>query len=346
MISLGGGFQNYITQKKDGSPRMNEIRAMKEVAEFVRPREKYCFRGKAKHQVAILLSAWDRKHESVSLFSRTGYERVLGTTALLCDAGHSTEIVSEHTIRGKCADYPVLLVPELHKGLAKETIVELMDYAKNGGNLFLMGQTTCKVFAENGAPFCVNDVEKDEYRFFTMDNASFGAVLGMCGVQAEASEWHAVSFNKQSADEQNLVEVGPFGKGKIAAVGSDIGMTYMKRTQYLYRVLVRAILDRMYDPIVRIESVEGKLEVTVLEKDGRTMIQLVNGNGDHANPLSATEDFIPACYNAKLAIKLPKKPAKLIQQPCGKELDFVYADGKAYVTIDKIPMHEIIEVQE
>ena len=88
------------------------------------------------------------------------------------------------------------------------------------------------------------------------------------------------------------------------------------------------------------------MEITVLEKDGRMMIQLVNANGNHADPRSATEDFIPACYNVQLALNLSAKPRKLILQPEGKELDFAYENGKASVKLDKLNMHEIIEVVE
>ena len=72
VISLGGGFQNYITQYPDGAPKMEEIHHMKAVADFVRAREPYCFRGKARHQAAILLSTYDRHWESAGLFSRNG----------------------------------------------------------------------------------------------------------------------------------------------------------------------------------------------------------------------------------------------------------------------------------
>jgi len=238
-----------------------------------------------------------------------------------------------------------LIIPELYTGLAAETMSELLEYAQNGGSLLLIGKKTCEVFAAAGAPFACS-VPEDEYRLFTLDNEAFGYSVDTCAIQAANGEVCAVSTDGKYEDERAFAAVMPFGKGKIAAVGADIGLLYMKRAQYLHKDLMRGILNKLYTPIVSLENTEGKVEITVLEKDGRMMIQLVNANGNHADPRSATEDFIPACYNVQLALNLSAKPQKLILQPEGKELDFAYENGKASVKLDRLNMHEIIEVVE
>ncbi|MBQ2955836.1 MAG: alpha-L-fucosidase [Clostridia bacterium] len=344
VISLGGGFQNYITQYPDGSPRMDQIRGMKAVADFMREREPYCFRGRAVHQVAVLLSTWNWHRGSKSLFTRYGFERNTGLTALLCDAGHSTEIVSEHTIKGRCPDYPVIIVPELPHGLADETIAELMEYAENGGNLVLIGEKTLSLFEKAGAPYSLGELTEDA-AVFTLDGLRFGNVSGFRTVTAEG-ETCANAALTQRDDGKPLACVIPYGKGKISAVCFDLGNAYYTSSQYLHRTLIKTLLDKLYSPIVRLDSVEGKLEVTVLKKDGRMMIQLVNANGDHSNTRSASEDFIPACHDISLSIALVKVPAHLILRPAGKELDFTFSDGRAAVRIPKIAMHDIIEVVE
>lgn len=345
VISIGGGFQNYITQYPDGSPRMDQIRGMKAVEEFMRPREKFCFRGKAAHQVAVLLSTWDRHLESDSLFSRTGCERVMGATALTCDAGHSTEIVSEHTLKGKCADYPVIVVPELYSGLAPETVEELLAYAKNGGSLLLTGCKTCALFAEAGAPFALNEPGAP-YNLFTMDGVSFGTIRNFRTISAETGTTIASASLQQRDEKSPIASIIPFGQGKIGVIGADIGLAYNEQAQYLHRTLIRAMLDGLYSPIVRLDRADGKLEITVLRKDGRMMIQLVNANGDHTNPAVASEDFIPAVYEVALTVALDKRPASLVLQPEGRKLDFEYADGKAKLYVGKVEMHDVIEVVE
>jgi len=78
---------------------------LKKLSEFVRERKEFCFRGKIVHQAAILLSTYDRAREMSRLYSRNGYKKVIGLTALMADIGQSFEIVGEHTLEGNCNDY-------------------------------------------------------------------------------------------------------------------------------------------------------------------------------------------------------------------------------------------------
>ena len=147
VISLGGGYQNYVKQFNDGSPNMLELRDLTELPEFLRSRQPFCFGGTPVHQAALLLSTYDRHREAEYLYARTGYERVMGLSALLCDVGQSLEIISEHTLEKNVNEYKMIVVPELYCGLAEETLELLMKYAENGGKLVLVGQNTCDVFS-------------------------------------------------------------------------------------------------------------------------------------------------------------------------------------------------------
>ena len=138
----------------------------------------------------------------------------------------------------------------------------------------------------------------------------------------------------------------PFGEGTVTAVGFDVGEQYYESAQYLQRNLMKSVSDALYTPICKLESALGLLEIVTLCKDGKLMIQLVNGNGNHTNPNSATEDFIPPVVDVKLSIALPNPPKKLLLQPEGKELAFTYENGRAYVSIDRVNIHDIIEVVE
>ena len=342
IISQGGGFQNYITQYPDGAPRMEQIRRMKPVEEFVRAREPFCFRGHAVHQVALLLSTFDRHRESSSLFSRNGCEKIMGMTGLICDAGHAMEIVSEHTLMGHAAEYPVIVVPELFSGLAGETVAQLLDYARGGGSLLLAGGKTCALFAEAGAPFAVK--EKRESSVFTLDGEAFGTAFDACALTIQEGETVARMSADARSETEPLAVVCPFGHGRIAAVGTDLGSAYQKAAQYLHRAMIGALLGRLYAPMVSVESAEGLIEVSVLRKDGRTLVQLVNGNGNHRAASVATEDFIPACRQVALSIALEKRPEALVLQPEGRRLPFEYIGGRAAVIVDEVPLHEIIEI--
>ena len=343
VISLGGGFQNYITQYPDGSPRMEEIRLMKPVADFVRAREKYCFRGKNTHEAVILLSTHDRALESGGLYSRSGYERTVGLTALVCDSGIQTEIASEHTLRGRCGDYKLIIVPELRFGLDDDMTDELISYAENGGSLLLTGANTCRLFAGR-LPYTVADGDIPDQRCMTVDHLHIGVLKGAYRVEAKDGETLMWLGDSENRTDIPCGVVMPFGKGRIGVIAADIGYQYGECPQYAERDAVKAMASKLYDPSVKIEKAEGLLEINTLVKDGVKYIQLVNANGSHSSRETATEDFIPPVLDAEISIKSDTMPSRLVLRPSGESLDFSYIDGTIRTKVDRIYIHEIIEI--
>jgi thymidine kinase len=148
VIAVGGAYQNYIPQCRDGAPKMWELESLTELSEFVLARKPFCHRATQVHQVALLLSTYDRRYESEHLFSRTGYEKTMGLSSLLCDIGQSLEIVCEHTLEQNISEYKMIVIPELYYGLDEKTIKTLLTYAENGGSLVLVGKNTCSIFSK------------------------------------------------------------------------------------------------------------------------------------------------------------------------------------------------------
>ena len=363
VISLGGGFQNYVPQYRDGSPNMNQIRPLTELAEFMRKRQDCCFRVTPKHQAAMLISTYDRHREVKHLYSRTGYEKLMGLCALLCDCGQSLEIVYEHILDGHYSDYPLLIVPELYCGLDKETTHKLLEYARNGGRLMLIGKHTCEFFAEAGAPFktislkqYAGDIKtydnghendksssKPQGYYFSSDNTYYGSLIYPCGIDTQGEVFSYVSGSQRTLDHP-IATVTEYGKGLICAVGFDIGKQYLDGAQYLHRTLIRRLCDRLYTPIVRLESSCGLVELVLTERDGREFIQLINANGNHSNLSSASCDFIPPVLDIKLSIAMESSPKALVLHPDEKNLDFYYRDGRIYFTLDRLDIHGAVEI--
>ncbi len=344
VLSLGGGFQNYITQYPDGSPRMDQIRRMESVARFVREREPYCFRGKVEHNAVILLSTHDRALEHGNLWGRTGYERTVGLTELVCDAGQPVEIACEHTLRGHCGDYPLLIVPELKYGLDDEMKTELLSYAENGGSLLLTGPFTCRYFADMLDVVIDDDDRTDRQSWLRLENRSDGILKDAHFIikqDADVIAW--IGSEERKTDLPGAV-IFPRGKGHVAMIAADIGTQYGACAQYIYRDLIRAFAGRLYDPTVKVIGALGLLEVSILRKDGKRFIQLVNANGSHSSQETATEDFIPPVLDITLSIAAERKPASLIRRPGGEKLDFTWENGRATVRIPRMDLYDIIEI--
>ena len=364
VISVGGAFQDYIPQNRDSSPKMWEIRSLKDVSKFVLERKELCHHGKIVPEAALLLSTYDRAMESEHLFSRTGYEKTMGMTALLCDIGVSLEIACEHTLLKNASKYKMIVVPQLYNGLEAQTVDALLTYAKNGGNLVLVGKNTCSLFSGAGAPYtCTehsefdsktlngengyNNVSTNKYKpyAFTFDNLYFGSLFSPCEIRADGVKPSAYFAEKPDKQKNPLSATIPFGEGTVTAIGFDIGSEYLNGTQFLQRDLMRKIVDGLYVPTVKIEKANGRLELVLLEKDGKLMIQLVNAGGTHADSSVASDDYIPPVLDVTLSLGLDKKPKKLILQPDGKELEFAKSgDGRIVANVDRIDIHSVIEV--
>lgn len=342
IISLGGAFQVGLSQLFDGSPNIVNLLSLRDVADFMKAREPYCFKGKIIPQAAMLVSTYDRYLEQSSLFNLGDFDSKRGLSALLCDCGQSFEIVSEHSIKEDINRYAMIAVPETIKELHGDTVHQLLKYAQDGGNLVLVGVQTCKIFSDAGAPFDVGEIEDNlpegrflfqqnepkDQRFWFTDGKYMGGVMYPARIVPHGEhETVAHLCYSMKTEKHPFAVIMPYGKGKIAAVGANIGTEYNSSTQHLHRDLMKRITGKLYTPLARIEHALGYLELVCLEKNGRLMLQLVNGNGNHNNLNCATEDFIPPVLDITLSIASDTVPSKLVLQPEGQELPFEYRDG-------------------
>ncbi len=146
VLALGGGFQAYITQNRDGSVDLGKIPVMGEVGKFVRARQPYC-RGAAQvPQVALLYSTYDHYRRAGGLFSRD-LGSMSGTLEALVEGRHSVSIVGEHMLKAKMGAYPLIVLPETQE-LEPAFVSELTAYVRGGGSLLLVGPGPARLFAD------------------------------------------------------------------------------------------------------------------------------------------------------------------------------------------------------
>jgi len=145
ILALGGGFQAYYTQNRDGSVRLDELKEMAEVAEFARARQPYCHHSMQIPQVALLHSTSDYHYNSGSLFSQyKGHSQ--GLLQCLLECQYSVDLVGEETLGLDMSRFPLIVIPEW-KNISPAFRLDLMDYMENGGNLLVIGKETSEQFA-------------------------------------------------------------------------------------------------------------------------------------------------------------------------------------------------------
>ena len=149
VLALGGGYQAYFKQDRDGAVRdMAEMDVMAEVARFCRDRQPYCHRSAALPQIALLYSTAGHYRESPRLFHWAGSHGVAvlrKALAVILQKHYGVQILSEHHLKGEMSRWPVVIVPGW-KHLEPDFRDELAAYAKNGGNLLLIGPGPARLF--------------------------------------------------------------------------------------------------------------------------------------------------------------------------------------------------------
>ena len=150
VLAMGGGYQAYFKQDRDGALRdPAEMDTMAEVARFCRARQTFCHHSAAVPQVALLYSTAGQYRQSSRLFhwaGTTGVTILRQALTQVLQNHYGVEILSEHHLKGKMSRWPVIIVPGwdyLEPGFRNE----LAAYARSGGKLLLIGEGPAKLFA-------------------------------------------------------------------------------------------------------------------------------------------------------------------------------------------------------
>ncbi len=183
VLALGGGYQAYFKQDRDGAVRdPAEMDVMAEVARFCRDRQAYCHRSVAVPQIALLYSTAGHYRESPRLFHWAGSSGVAvlrkALTQILQNQ-YGVQILSEHHLKGKMSEWPVIVVPGW-KYLEPDFRDELAAYAKTGGRLLLIGPGPAKLFETElamKADFSVIVVESVDGTFPSVLRRAFPAPI-------------------------------------------------------------------------------------------------------------------------------------------------------------------------
>ena len=145
VLALGGGFQAYFTQNRDGSVRLEEMQVMKEVAKFARERQPWCHQSIQIPQVALLLSTSDYHRNAKSLFPQYKGQSQ-GVLQCLLESQYSVDLVSEEVLTPDMSRFPIIVIPEW-ENISPVFCADLVEYAKGGGSLLVIGQETSEYFA-------------------------------------------------------------------------------------------------------------------------------------------------------------------------------------------------------
>ena len=341
VVALGGGFQAYFTQRRDGSVKLEQMPVMAETAKFCRERQTLCHHAEPVPQVALLLSRAGHYRKINGLFNRD-LSCVSGVLQALLESQYSVEVVGEHQISGRLAEYPLIVVPEwayLEPAFQKE----LSAYVKEGGHLLLVGPKSAALFqpelrvALEGNP--VAHPQQLAYQGGQAQTKGFaqGVKLG------EGVEPFGTLRASPAAAATPAASITTLGKGTIAAIYADLGQSYNGVRDAAVRGFLSDLTRRLFPmPMVEVKGSKD-VDVCLMRKQGQLRVNLVNTSGPHQT--APIQETIQPVGPLAVTLRLPSKPAKLTLEPGAQPLAFEYRDGEAKLTVSSLDIHRVIVVE-
>lgn len=342
VLALGGGFQAYFRQKRDGSIHDEQMPVMAEVAAFCRTRQALSHRAELVPQIAVLHSTEDTYRRASGLFSRS-LTRVRGTLLPLLETQQVVEVVGEHQLAGRMHEYPLIVIPECDF-LTPAFREELLAYARAGGHLLLVGPGPASLFArELGVTLGTDTRAALPLRLL---HAGDGADL-TTRAQAVAPGGAAREFGRlqnpmtPAAAPPPAATITPCGRGRLAAVHFTAAQTYARDRPAALRTFLSALVRELFpQPLVEVKGRD--LDVSLARQRGRLLVHLVNTSGPHAS-VPILESIAPV-GPVTVRLRHPARPARVTLEPAGTLLPHTYRDGVIELTVPAVPIHEIVAV--
>ncbi len=348
VISLGGGFQAYLTQNRDGSMMPWKVLPMVAVGKFVRARQRYCQYTTPIPQIALFFSKDDFYRRIPKLFG--GWEcgdYIKGLLFALLDGQNCVQVLSEHHLKGKMSEYPLIVLPDmgyLEPGVKRD----LLEYVKKGGSLLVTGMRSAELFKDDLNVTMSSDSLSTNalYVKYNGEYSTITAPYKEVRLPAHAvpmGELYAATSPR--APHYPAGAIIPYGKGNVGLIFTDIGSHYFKGGSSAVRTYLSAFVAALF-PQPKIE-VQGShlLDVTLNTIGHQEVINLINIGGSHNSGIVDVYDEIPPLANIHVSIRTAAKPNRITLLPENRPIHFSYKNGIAHVMIPKIEIHSLLVVE-
>lgn len=307
ILSQGGAYQIYIPQNHDASLHTETIPMLKEVAEFCREREAFCFKTQPIPQVALLLSSTEKYKEAKSLFNNNdgGNDRVKATLSGLLNAGYSVEVLQEHHLKNTLNKYPLLVIPE-YNNLEPALISQVKAYVAKGGRVMVIGKKSSALFTD---------------------------VLEAAPIDSNNSA-HLITRS------------GNLGKGKMLCIYTD-AKNYPSISGEQLRQTTAALIHQLFpEPIAQIEG-SNKIHLTINTKNKATLLHLVNENTTPVLVNNVNDVKLTPIQPFILSYRSAAKPKTVFLEPGHIPLNYSYSGdlGLSKISIPQIDIYSIVVIR-
>jgi hypothetical protein len=346
IMAMGGGFQAYWMQNRDGSIKPWYFSLMGELSKFCRSRQQFCKGAVTIPQIGLWYSTFSKRKQTNQVYG-WNVPNVEGDLSLLLDGQNNVEVLMDHQLKKRIESYPLIIIPEW-TGFDSTLKKQVLEYVKNGGNLLVIGASAVKEFEPQlGVTFEGNIVKKAYYLGIndqmTMINADLQPVTPKPGTQIVGEIYNTDDF--RFPDGNPVATIVPYGKGKISGFYSDMSNAYYSFQSRGYSKIMNEVINKLFPkPVVRITG-SDYVHTALSQKDGKWYIHLINSAGNHFNQKVYEYDNIPATGELSLEINSEKPIKNVVLQPEGKLLKTERRNGKVYITVPSVSVHSIVQLE-
>ncbi len=344
VLSQGGGFQFYYNQRRDGSVPEDCLPVITEVAKFCRARQAVSQGAVPVPQIALLYSTASHYREINGLFNRD-LSRIAGTLQALLEGQQIVDVVGEHGLLGRMAEYALIVVAECDY-LEPSFKQELVRYVENGGQLLLVGPQAAALFeAQLGAT--LGDAASEPRYLRSKDvllatrdqsrRVTLGPTATGYGTLHERGATHSPF--------QPAASVTALGRGRLAATYFSFSRGYLAGRAPGMREYLNGLVRELFpEPVVR---VQGTLSVDVAVSrlpGGRLAVHVINTSGAHWDTKRPLIETIEPVGPLGLTVRLPARPRGITLMPAGDTLPFEFENGLVRLTLPQFEIHSIVVI--
>jgi hypothetical protein len=362
VMSLGGGVQIYLSQKRDGSVYAWTIPLLARASSFVRARQPFCQHTRPVPQIGLILSSFALDQKVNLPFGGFGMDRIplqgvliggfrvetaplQGVLNCLLASQRVVDVVAEHQL-DNIQEYPLMVYPDWDT-ISVSLKGKLLRYVSAGGRLLVVGPKAAKQFQD------VLQVEFTGQPKITDNGLEFAGWLGNSEslsqeIQVKGSARPFGKFFRHwdmEGPSSIAATITPYGKGQIAAVYLNIGNAYLYRSTPVVREFLDALIQEMQPGLMTEVKGSHWVDVTLNKLGNNTILNLVNAAGPHDNDKVLVFDDIPALGPLQISIRYPAKPKRVMLQPENKALNFTYEKGMIRCILPSLEIHEMVVIE-
>ena len=362
VMSLGGGVQIYLSQKRDASVNAWTIPLLAGASSFVRARQPFCQHARPVPQIGLILSTFALDEKVNTPFGGFGMDRtplqgvliggfrvetapLQGVLNCLLASQRVVDVVAEHQL-DNIQEYPMIVYPEWDT-LSISLKEKLLRYVSDGGKLLVVGPIAAKQFQDVlQVDFIGQPKMSDnglEFAGWIGNSLSLSQEIRVKGLARPFGKF----FSHWDMEGPSCIaaSITPYGKGQIAAVYMNIGNAWLYRSTPVVREFLDALVREMQPGLMTEVKGSHLVDVTLNKLGNATIVNLVNAAGPHDNDKVLVFDEIPALGPLQISIRCPSKPERVILQPENTALNFTYEKGIVRCSLRSLEIHEMVVIE-